>query len=40
LICEAIKIKTKKPLEENHDDFFSRFDYINYPDRMKEFSEK
>ncbi len=32
---------SKKPSEEDDfEDFFSRFDYLNYPDRMSEFAEK
>ncbi len=31
----------KKPSEENkYDDFFSRFDFMNYLDKMEEFKDK
>lgn len=31
----------KKPSEEtDYEDFFSRFDFINYPDGMEDFGDK
>ena len=34
-------MELKKPLEENdYGDFFSRFDFMNYTDKMDEFKEK
>ena len=31
----------KNPYEENdYEDFFSRFDFINYPDEMDDFMDK
>jgi|TARA_Y100000310_G_C20328387_1_gene644068 hypothetical protein len=40
-IFGMIKISMRKYLAEmDYDDFFSRFDFVNYPDRMGDFDDK
>lgn len=37
----VVKMPIQNPSEENrYDDFFSRFDFVNYQDKMGEFTEK
>lgn len=37
----VIRMLGKKLFEENdYEDFFSRFDFINYPDDMEDFDDK
>ena len=33
-------MKKKLSEEIDYEDFFSRFDFMNYPDKMEEFREK